>query len=222
MASPTSLDAAAPRIDRRTRRRQETIEEILTIAVEVMEESGGNGLSLSEVARRLGVQPPSLYKYFDSLHAVYDAIFERGATEHTEVMRTAMSNARPGLTALAAGLDAAGRWSLENKAVAQLLFFRPVPNFEPSEAAFEPSKEMLALHRRALADAVAAHELGPAADSDEAVYFVSILVSGTLGQSIANDPDKPWGEGRFSPLFPKLFDLLPAAYPPRQRPRSRT
>ena len=41
----------------------------------VMTEEGVNGLSLAEVARRLGVQPPSLYKYFPSLMAVYDAPF---------------------------------------------------------------------------------------------------------------------------------------------------
>ena len=41
------------------RRRQETIEEILAIAEDVMTEEGVNGLSLSEVARRLGVKPPS-------------------------------------------------------------------------------------------------------------------------------------------------------------------
>src|SRR6266496_2220018 len=53
----------APRSDRRARRRQETIEEILGIAEEVMTQEGVNGLSLAEVARRLGVQPPSIYKY---------------------------------------------------------------------------------------------------------------------------------------------------------------
>ena len=65
--------------DRRARRRQETIEEILDIAEAVMLEEGVNGLSLSEVGRRLGVQPPSIYKYFPSLLAVYDALFERGS-----------------------------------------------------------------------------------------------------------------------------------------------
>ena len=52
-----------------------------------MAEEGVNGLSLAEVARRLGVQPPSIYKYFPSLMAVYDAIFLRGQLEHLEVMR---------------------------------------------------------------------------------------------------------------------------------------
>src|SRR5436190_17860679 len=94
--------------DRRARRRQETIEEILDIAVAIMTEEGVNGLSLAEVARRLGVQPPSLYKYFPSLMAVYDALFARGAQAHLEVMRAAMADALSGLPALVAGLEAAG------------------------------------------------------------------------------------------------------------------
>src|ERR1019366_5093868 len=100
--------------DRRARRRQETIEEILEIAQEVMAEEGVNGLSVAEVARRLGVQPPSIYKYFPSLMAIYDALFRRGQVEHLEVMRQAMASATPGLEALTAGLEASGRWALAN------------------------------------------------------------------------------------------------------------
>jgi AcrR family transcriptional regulator len=207
--------------DRRARRHQETIEEILDIADAVMLEEGVNGLSLAEVARRLGVQPPSLYKYFPSLMAVYDALFLRGQHEHLAVMRDAMAAAEPGLAALTAGLDASGRWSVENRAIAQLLFWRPVPSFEPSPEAFEPSVEMVALNRKALADAVAAGELGPEADSDEATYLLSILAAGTFSQAIANEPGLPWGEGRFSPLFPKLMSLLPAAYPPKPTTKRR-
>src|ERR1700757_5432502 len=91
--------AASIRPDRRARRRRETIEEILAIALEVMAEEGVNGLTLAEVARRLGVQPPSLYKYFDSLMALYDALFRRGQQAHLEVMRAAMAQAPPGLRA---------------------------------------------------------------------------------------------------------------------------
>jgi AcrR family transcriptional regulator len=201
--------------DRRARRRQETIEEILDLAVAVMTEEGVNGLSLAEVARRLGVQPPSLYKYFPSLMAVYDALFLRGQREHLDVMRAAMADAPPGLAALTAGLEASGRWCLEHRAIAQLMFWRPVPSFEPTRDALAPSMELVELNRSALADAVAAGELGPAADSDEAVYLVSILITGTLSQAMANEPQLPWGRGRFSPIFPKLMGLLPAAYPPK-------
>jgi AcrR family transcriptional regulator len=214
-SSPAPAEASPPdRPDRRARRRQETITEILDIAVEVMGEEGVNGLSLSEVARRLGVQPPSLYKYFDSLLAVYDAIFERGMAEMVEVMHEAMDAAPPGLRSLAAGLEANGRWCLEHPVVAQLLFWRPVPGFAPSDAAFAHSQEMVEVQRVALADAVAAGELGPGAASDEGIGLVSIMIAGSLSQAMANEPGVRWGEGRFTPLFPTLLDLLPAAYPP--------
>jgi AcrR family transcriptional regulator len=206
--------ASAP-ADRRARRRQETIEEILGIADDVMAEEGVNGLSLSEVARRLGVKPPSIYKYFDSLLAIYDALFERGQRAHLEIMRTAMAQAEPGLDALAHGLEASCRWALAHPGMAQLLFWRPVPNFEPTPEAMAPSVEMVRLQRQALADAAAKAQLGPGADSDEAVWMTSVLVSGVLGQAMANEPGLPWGEGRFSPLLPKLLGTLAALYPPK-------
>lgn len=207
---------------RRARRRRETIEEILDIADDVMAEVGVNGLTLSEVARRLGVRPPSIYRYFDSLMAIYDALFERGQRAHLDVMRTAMERAEPGLDALAAGLEASGRWSLAHSATAQLLFWRPVPSFEPTPEAMAPSFEMAQLQRQALADAVAAKQLGPAAESDEALYLVSVFVSGVIGQAMANDPRLPWGRGRFSPLLPKLLGTLSALYPPQPARRRRS
>src|ERR1700749_1990638 len=107
--SATGPEAPAPP-DRRARRRQETIAEILDIARDVMTEQGVNGLSLAEVARRLGVQPPSLYKYFPSLMAIYDALFLEGQRENLDAMRAGMRDVEPGLTALIAGLEASGRW----------------------------------------------------------------------------------------------------------------
>ncbi len=204
---------APERVDRRARRHQETIEEILEIALEVMGEEGVNGLSVAEVARRLGVQPPSIYKYFPSLLAIYDALFRRGQVEHLEVMRHAMTDAEPGLASLMAGLEASGRWLLANRPTAQLMFWRPVPSFEPSVEAFAPSVEMVTLERARLAEAVIAGQLGPEADSDEAVYFLSTLIVGVLSQAMANEPDLEWGNGRFTPLFPKLMKLFAAAYP---------
>lgn len=218
MSSPEAAPSAAPRpLDRRARRRQETIEEILDTAEAIMAEVGVNGLTLAEVARRIGVQTPSLYKYFDSLMSVYDSLFLRGQRTHLAVMRQAMSDAEPGLPALTAGLEASGRWALANRAVAQLLFWRPVPSFEPSPEAFAPSEEMVALERAAISDAVAAGQLGPEAESEDAVYLVSVLISGVLTQAMANEPDLPWGRGRFTPVFPRLMSLLPAAYPVQSR-----
>jgi AcrR family transcriptional regulator len=212
----TQTEAAAERParpDRRARRRQETIREILHIARDVMTEEGVNGLSLAEVARRLGVQPPSLYKYFPSLMAIYDTLFLEGQRQNLEAMRGGMEGAAPGLDALIAGLEASGRWCLANRAIAELLFWRPVPSFQPSPEAFAVSMEMVELQRGALADAVAKSQLGPSANEEGAIYLVSTIIVGVLSQAFANEPDLPWGEGRFTPMFAMLMRLLPAAFP---------
>lgn len=221
MAAPAELTPAPPPADRRARRRQETLEEILDLAEAIMTEEGVNGLSLSEIARRLGVKPPSIYKYFDSLMAIYDAGFERGQRAHLEAMRLAMVGVEAGLDALVAGLQASGGWALEHPATAQLLFWRPVPSFEPSPEAFAPSIEMVGLQRQALADAAATGQLGPGADSDEALWVTSVFVSGVIGQALANEPGIAWGEGRFSPLLPKLLGTLAYLYPPEIHQRQR-
>lgn len=179
-----------------------------------MSEEGVNGLSLSEVARRLGVRPPSIYKYFPSLMAIYEELFVRGQRQHLEVLRSGMSRAAPGLDALTKGLEASGRWCLANRAIAELLFWRPVPGFEPSAEAMVVSQEMVDIQRDALGDAVDLGQLGPDATAEEAIYLVSIFIVGVLSQAISNEPQLEWGTGRFTPLFPKLMGLLTAAYPP--------
>ena len=214
MSSTIEVTAPTPG-DRRARRRQETIDEILAIADDVMTEEGVNGLSLSEVARRLGVKPPSIYKYFDSLMAIYDALFENGQRTHLEIVRTVKARAEPGLEALAARPDASRRWLLAHPATSQPLFWRPVPSFQPTPEAMAPSVGMVRLQRQALADAAAAGQLGAAADSDEALWITSVFVSGVIGQAMANEPGLPWGEGRFSSLLPKLLGTLAALYPPK-------
>jgi len=213
-AGQTSTETGAARPpDRRARRRQETIDEILRIAADVMAEEGVNALSIAEIARRLGVQPPSLYKYFDSLHAIFDALFQRGQVENLAVIRSAMAGAEPGLPALSAGLEAAGRWGLAHPALMQLLFWRPVPSFEPSPEAFAPSIEMVDLQRDAVATAIERGQLGPV-DVDEVVFLISMFLVGALTQAMANEPDLEWGQGRFTPHFPQLMAMLPLLYPP--------
>ena len=212
-----TIDRAPARpLDRRARRRRETIDEILHIAADVMTQDGVNALSMAEIARRLGVQPPSIYRYFDSLMHIYDALFQRGQLEHLQVMRDAMANAQPGLPALTAGLEASGQWCLANRSVAQLMFWRPVPSFEPSPEAFAFSIEMANLQKAAIADAIAAGQLGPA-EVDQVVHLVSVFIVGVLSQAIANEPDLEWGHGRFTPLLSQLMALLPALYPPPPR-----
>ena len=72
------MSTAAEGTDRRQVRRRQTIDEVLDHAVAIMGEEGVAGLSLGEIARRMGIKTPSLYVYFPSKNALYDALFERG------------------------------------------------------------------------------------------------------------------------------------------------
>jgi len=211
----TAASEVAKTPDRRARRRLETMTEILDLAEDVMAEDGVSGLSLAEVARRLGVQPPSLYKYFPSLTAIYDALFERGMLATVAVMRAAAHDASPGLPALSAALEANGRYLLDHPALAQLMYWRPVPSYNASDEAMVASNEMVDMQRGLLRDAVANGQLGAAAaESDEALFTVASIISGVTTMAMANQPGKRWGEDRFTPVFPRLIALLPALFPP--------
>src|SRR6266568_3043056 len=205
--------------NRRRRHREQTIDEILDVAVQVMAEEGVAGLSLSEVARRMGIQPPSLYKYFPSKLALYDALFQRGARETLTVFRTAVAQAEPGWAALTAGTEAIMRLGLERQVIAQLLNWRPVPGFTPSAEAFAPSIEFVDEVRRLLQVAADRGELCRDAASEEGTALLSVLVAGVMSQQLANQPHASWDEGRFTRLTPRVLELFRRAYPPERGER---
>lgn len=199
---------------RRRRRREETIQEILAIAAELMAADGVAALSLSDVARRLGIQPPSLFKYFPSKLALYDALFADGGRRVLAAFRSATADAQPGLPALRAGLEGLARFVLANQVFGQLLFWRPVPGFTPTAQAFRPAQDFTAAVRAELRTAVDRGELHPDAAGDEGHALLSALVAGALTQQLANEPDAGYGSGRFTRLLPRLIDMFTAAYPP--------
>jgi len=63
-----------PRLKLETRIRRDQIAEA-TLAV--VEEHGLAGLSVAEVARRVGITPSALYRHYPSMDAVLDAVLER-------------------------------------------------------------------------------------------------------------------------------------------------
>lgn len=189
------------REDRRLRRRNETVQEILDTAIEVMAEDGVAGLSMAEVARRVGVRPPSLYQYFPSKMAIYDALFERGVRESADVLEPYSARlAEDPRAVIVAGQQASVAWAMANPVLAQLLYWRPVPNFEPTPQAYEPSVRLLEVLRSALQAAVHAGQLAAEAADDEGVALYTALVSGVISQQLANEPSAQVEEGRFARL----------------------
>ena len=152
--------------DRRARRHEETRSQILDLAVAIMTEDGVAGLSMASLARALSIQPPSLYKYFPSRMAIYDALFRQGQLANLEALRSGMHGAAPGMDAVAAGMEATGRWAVSHPVLAQLLFWRPVPGFQPTADAFGPALEIIDQLRHGLRDAAAAGQVHPDAASD--------------------------------------------------------
>lgn len=222
----------APATDRRHRRREETIREIVDVAIELMSEHGAAGLSLGDVARRMGIRTPSLYGYFDSKNALYDAVYERGWRELGEVMTPLMTlpakpaSGRDDLAAIA--LDAAAgfaRWAVEHPAYAQLMFWRPVPGYEPSGAAYAPAVEVFELGRAAFA---ALRERGlfrADVDVDEAFRQWTVLIAGVVSQQLSNAPHEPFDDGTFTSGLPRLVAMFlkfygPAADPTHPKPRT--
>jgi AcrR family transcriptional regulator len=203
-----------PSTTRVERRRAAVMAEALDHAVALMTEEGVGALSVSEVARRMGMRGPSLYKYFPSRHALYDALFARGLADQQAAVRAAVADLDPGVPRIRAGAAAVVRWAVEHPALAQLLHWRPVPGFEPSPAVFAPSVAEMSEVRAEFAEAVRLGQLVPAADSDEAVRLYTVVLSGLISQQLANQPGASYAEGAFSRLTPSAIDLFLAAHSP--------
>jgi AcrR family transcriptional regulator len=203
------------RPDRRTRHREQTRSEILDHALQIMAEDGVAGLTMARLARAMDIRPPSLYKYYPSLLAVYDALFRRGQLANLEALREGMRDAAPGLEAVARGMEATGRWAVANPVLAQLLFWRPVPGYQPSAEAFAPAGQIVELLRSALADAAARGQVHPDAATDAGMELLSIMHFGVISQHLANDADRDWDHGRYTRRHRDILSLFIKAYPPR-------
>ncbi|WP_232662616.1 TetR/AcrR family transcriptional regulator [Pseudonocardia sp. TRM90224] len=200
----------------RERQRRRTREEILDVALAVIGELGAGALNMSEVARRVGLRQPSLYQYFDSRLAIYDALFERGMNQHLELVRAAVAANAPGLPALRAIITASITFTVEDPALTQLLFFPAVPGFEPSERAYRPSLEVQEVIASAVAAAIDRCELHPAAGTERGTSLLVALSAGISSLQLGNDQHARPGEARFAPLAAPALEMFEAYFSPEK------
>jgi AcrR family transcriptional regulator len=157
-------------------------------------EHGLAALSLRDLAARVGMRAPSLYQYFASKHAIYDAMFEQGARAALASMSAPSSQT----TAHDRFREHAHRFfdfAVSEPARAQLLFLRTIPDFEPTPEAFAPAVQLMEQTRAEFA----AYGI----TDPDAVDLWTALVSGLINQQIANDP----GGTRWERLIDRAVDL---------------
>jgi AcrR family transcriptional regulator len=165
--------------DRRAERHEATTAEILAVAWDLVRTEGLAGLSLRDLGRRVGMQAPSLYSYFDSKHAIYDAMFAEGCRQFLDRQRQMVitgDSLRDLIMIMRLFVD----FCTENPVRYQLLFQRTIPGFEPSAESFAMSVEGLTAMRGQLA------EMG--FTDPEVLDLLTALGTGLADQQISNDP----------------------------------
>ena len=181
--------------DRRAERREATKAEILDAAWELVRAEGLAALSLRDLARKVGMQAPSLYSYFDSKHAIYDAMFLQG---NEELLRR--YEALPSLDDPVAEFRASARmfvgFTVEDPARAQLMFMRSIPGFEPSPATYEVAVRIVELGKARF------KKLGVTRVEDFDLW--TGIISGLSFQQIANEPDS----NRWTRLVDEAVDMF--------------
>jgi AcrR family transcriptional regulator len=181
----------------------------------VMAEQGVAGLSVGEVARRMGIRPPSLYVYFPSKHALYDALFTRGAQLLLEAMRDSPAFQVEKGGSLEAALLRGGRdfvrWAVEHPAYSQLLFWRPVPGFTPTAGAYGPAVQLLELVTGRFAELQQRHLIRDDVAAEQITRDWTILISGVVSQQLSNAPEQSFDDGTFTSALPRLATMF-AAY----------
>ena len=171
-----------PSRDRRAERHEATRAEILEAAWEQVRAEGLAALSLRDLARRVGMQAPSLYSYFDSKHAIYDAMFAQGAQEFLDRQHALeiRGDVDDPLREVKAGMHGYVDFCVENPVRYQLMFQRTIPGFEPSPESYAISIAGLEETRRRLA------RIG--FDDPEVLDLLTAIGSGLTSQQLSNDP----------------------------------
>jgi AcrR family transcriptional regulator len=188
---------AVPKRDRKAERREATRREILGAAWEIAHEGGLTGVTLREIAARIGMQPPSLYSHFASKNAIYDAMFGQAWHDfHAVLEREAASfpaDPRGRLVALATTYFDFAVSDLERH---QLMDMPMLRDFTPTEEAYRPAMECYEVMRSVL------NQIGIRQQADLDIY--TALTGGFVNQQLANDPK---GD-RWRVLLPRALGLL--------------
>src|SRR5882757_5551459 len=112
-------------------RREERVAEIVAAAWKLARADGVAAVSLHALARAAGIRQPSLYEYFESKNALYDAMFADG-NRQLLARHAAVKLPRNPRAAVKVYMRTLVDFAVEDEARRALLFQRQIPGFEPS------------------------------------------------------------------------------------------
>lgn len=187
---------AAPNADRRSSRREQTRQEIVDAAWEVARTAGVTGVTLRDVAQRVGMRAPSLYSHFESKHAIYDAMFGEAWSAYEQAKIAEEPDLTDDLRQCAHLMSRTFfDFAVADPARYQLMNQRLIPGFEPSPDSYAPAVRVLEAGHQVARDR-------GLADPDDFILLIAI-VTGLIDQQIANDP----GGDRFARMLPRAVDM---------------
>ncbi|HHV21987.1 MAG TPA: TetR/AcrR family transcriptional regulator [Propionibacterium sp.] len=194
-------------------RRARVIDAIVAAATEVMTEGGAASLSLGEVARRVGMRTPSLYGYFGSRAELCDEIFRRGWIDYGRLTAGLEITAGTDLREeLHRGILASVSWANDHRAAAELMFWRPIPNWRPAAEAFAPAIETVTRTTQIVAEAQSVGLLRADAEVTEMSELLGVIFSGVISQQLSNEPGVRAEEGRVSRHAGAFADMFMSHY----------
>jgi AcrR family transcriptional regulator len=181
--------------DIRSRKFEWTRAEILAAAWDLARRDGLAALSLRELAASVGMRAASLYHYFPSKNALYDAMYAQGIQQSADRMLESPPGRDPHETLrnlVRTFVDNA----MSDPVRYELLFHRPVPEFEPSPEHLEIGLASLARVRKAAAAA--------GVRSDRHFDLFMAATRGLVTLQISNEP----GGDRWVRLADDAVDML--------------
>jgi AcrR family transcriptional regulator len=195
---------AEPQPDRRRRRREATKAEILDAAWEMVREQGLAALSLRDLAANVGMRAPSLYQYFSSKHAIYDAMFAQAAQQALDEI-VAADDGGDLHVVLRAHAHRFFNFAVADPVRAQLLFQRTIPGFEPTPESYAPAVTLV----ERLREFFAARRI----TNPDALDAWTSLSAGLVSQQLANDP----GGDRYGRLVDRFVDMFLFEFGPKEK-----
>lgn len=173
------------RPSRRDRLREATLRDIVEAGRGQLRAAGPQGLTLSAVARELGMTAPALYRYVDGFDGLITLLVSEGYLDlavTAERARDAVPVTDPG-GRFAAVAEAVRRWALDDPAQWGLLFGSPLPGYAAPEdgPTTDGARRATAVLWTVLADAQRQGLLGPPLVTDVEPAALAVLGSKGAG-----------------------------------------